>query len=159
MKLLTVRTLLGSLKNFDMDVIPEGNHPDWKVKCALLNSDGELISSGVNWKYGDGRPDRHAEHDAVDSLPKGVTPVYAVVTPFPSCKNCAKVLARSGVIGVYVKSGGYESVIGTLKWRDSMLEGLQILKDAGIAVISEVEVASEERVQWVKNKFGGISGE
>ena len=74
----------------------------------------------------------HAEQNAIDiSDPERLKDATIVVTHFP-CERCAKSIGKSGIKYVVVseRHESYES-----RWKDSIKEGLRILKRYKVEVI------------------------
>lgn len=116
--------------------------------AALLVSDGVVVASGVN-RLPTGvahscdrlslRPAKylyveHAERNAVyDAARRGVmTEGLVMYCPWFACADCARAIVESGVREVVGHK--FEGAEGYGSWKDSIEAGLQMLKEANVAV-------------------------
>ena len=115
-----------------------------KVGCVLVDAKKNIVATGYNG-FPRGvkdsvarRADRaaklaitlHAEENALLAAGARAEGCVAFVT-HPPCSNCAAKLVQSGVLEVVYLPG---SVQFNEKWADSCALGVEILREAGVAV-------------------------
>lgn len=123
--------------------------PNPLVGCVVINSDGEVISTGYHKKYGE----FHAERDALNKSDnaKGCT---LVVNLEPCCHHgktppCTDIILEKGI----------KKVVYGMKDPNPLVsgKGLKILKDAGVEVVGPVleDECKNLNEIFIKNKIKG----
>lgn len=118
---------------FQLATLGEGSvSPNPLVGCVVLNSGGEIISTGYHAKYGE----NHAERDALLKISKDEAKGGTLVVNLEPCSHygktppCADLIIEYGIKRVVIAMRDVNPIVAG--------NGIAKLKDAGIEVIENV---------------------